>query len=132
MDCRSLISAIGLILLALAGCESEPSPLAPVRGKVSYKGIPLRGGSIVFTPDPDRNRDGPIAEAEIQPDGTYALLTDKVPGAVPGWHRVTVIWLDDSIPPRSLVPGRYGDPERSGLRFEIKPGQANLVDIDLE
>jgi hypothetical protein len=100
-----------------------------VYGKVYFKKAPLRGGIIVFTPDAVRNGDGPISHAEIQPDGSYVLRSDSGMGAMPGWHRVTITGFGDGASP---LPARYGDPDQSGLTFEIKPGQDNLIDINLE
>jgi len=84
---------------------------------------------------------GPLAQAEIQTDGTYSLRTDGFPGAVHGWHRVTVAAVEPSdmaertagyVTPRSLLPLKYRDPELSGLTCEVKPSVANTVDFHLE
>jgi hypothetical protein len=112
----------------------------PVRGKVFYQGMPLRGGTIVFTPDPTKGGTGPLARAEIQADGNFVLRTGDRPGAVPGWHRITIVAVDaTSAPagtgyaaPRSLVPVRYRDPDLSGLSWEVREGQANTVELNLE
>lgn len=131
---------IVLFLLTLgAGCESKPR-LAAVRGRVTYKGSPLHLGSIVFTPDALRGNRGTQARADIQPDGTFELRTGDVAGAVPGWHRVTVLAVElvavtpGDLPtlPRVLLPGRYGDPELSGLTREVLAGRENQCDLDLE
>jgi hypothetical protein len=130
---RRVLWAVGAMVfgLGLAGCEAEPARLAPVHGKVSYKGIPLRGGIIVFTPDAVRSSDGPMSHGEIQTDGSYVLRGDDGPGAVPGWHRVTIAAFGEAAA-RGALPARYGDPEQSGLRFEVKSGQDNVIDIELE
>ena len=77
-----------------------------------------------------------MAQGEIHPDGTYVLQTDGAPGATPGWHRVSVVAFGESEAPdglrRSLLPARYRDPEQSGLHFEIKPGQDNEINLNLE
>jgi hypothetical protein len=115
------------LLVLLAGCGPGEPELAPVSGQVLYRGRPLAGGTVVFTPDPDRGGRGPLAVAEVGPDGRYALKTEGRPGAVAGWHRITV------APPRSAaLPPRYRDPGRSGLRFEVQPGKANHHDLRLD
>jgi hypothetical protein len=132
MDRRSLlIAGVTLAGFHLAGCEAEPARLTPVHGKVRFRKVPLRGGVIVFTPDAVRGGGGPMSHAEIQPDGSYVLACDDGPGAVPGWHRVTITAFGD-VNSRPPLPARYGDPEQSGLAFEIKPDRDNLIDIDLE
>jgi hypothetical protein len=137
---RQVIRWLALMLLA-PGCEAAAEPLAPVQGKVSYKGIALHTGTIAFTPDESRGSSGPLARAEIQPDGTYRLTTGDSPGATVGRHRVTIVSLDetggpttshDFKIPRSLLPDKYRDPELSGLTCEVKAGQQNVIDFNLE
>jgi len=132
--------AAGIVLALASGCESGKDSFALVRGKVFYKGRPVHTGTIVFAPDVLRGTMGPLARAEIQADGSYALQTQGVPGAVPGWHRVTVLSLEtsrrsdpdgDFIRPRSALPEKYRDPELSGLSCEVRRGQDNRIDFDL-
>ncbi|HXG10887.1 MAG TPA: hypothetical protein VNK04_14100 [Gemmataceae bacterium] len=131
-------AAAACLLLLAGGCGTEPAPLATVRGKVFYRGAPLGGGTIVFIPDADRGSSGPLARAEIQADGSYVLATDDQPGAVAGWHRVTVLAV---LPPdprqqppvhRALVPRRYSDPDFSRLSCRVKPNEENVIDFHLE
>ena len=130
MDRRTLLGVAALFIgLVLPSCETELASPVPVRGTVYYRNAPLRGGVLVFTPDPVRNGDGPMSHAEIQKDGTYVLRTESALGAIPGWHRVTVSSFGEGTP--ALHP-RFGDPEHSGLSFEVKPGRENVIDINLE
>src|SRR6266851_8212215 len=73
------------------GCGSDPDSPTPVRGKVYFKGTPLKRGTIVFSPDERRGGRGDLARAEIQPDGSFSLKTGDREGAVAGWHRVTIV-----------------------------------------
>ena len=120
---------LGLSLAILAGCMPPPT-LATVHGKVTVNGQPLRGGTVVFAPDEGRGTHGPVAFAVIDDQGMYVLAGDSGPGAVVGWHRVTV-----APPPDSpiLIAGleQYRSPDLSGLRFEVKAGQDNEIDIAL-
>lgn len=117
-----------LALLYAAGCGQDGPKLTPVRGTVYYKGVPLKGGMVVFAPDPERGGQGPMALAEIRPDGTYNLRTDGDQGAVPGWHRITV----SPAGRRSTFPRRYADPELSGLSREVQPDRVNTIDLRLD
>ena len=133
--------SVPFALLGVAlGCGG-PKPLLPVSGKVTYRGQPLPGGTIVFTPDAKHGERGPIAVAEIARDGTYSLHTGKAFGAQPGVYRVTVAAVSSAgaAPPgqpfhipQSLVPEKYRDPELSQLTSKIEPDRANVVDIDLQ
>jgi hypothetical protein len=111
--------------------------LTPVHGTVSYQGVPLHAGTIIFTPDPERGTTGPVALAAIQPDGSYLLQTGDQPGAAPGWYRVTIVALETAsegglVVPRSLLPEKYRDPDLSGLVGGVQAGQDNRLDFPLE
>ena len=119
----------------LAGCSRPDGELAPVQGQVFYRGRPLPGGTIVFTPDPERGGSGPLAVAAIQPDGRYALTTEGRAGAVPGWHRVTVVAVEDgsfTSGPRPLLPSKYSDPGLSELSCQVESGKENGIDLRLQ
>jgi len=122
-----------LILFVAMGCGGgKTEPLWEVQGQVLLRGKPLRGGTIVFVPDPTRGSGGPLARAEIQSDGHYRLSTGDRPGAVVGWHRVTVASIAPAGSPTNDLPDRYRDPETSGQCCEVKPGQVNTIDLHLE
>src|SRR5450755_3078870 len=99
MSAFRLLSLVPLLLLIGCG-KKEPSPLAPVKGQVWFQGHPLTGGMVVFTPDIQRGGSGPQAWAKIGPDGSFVLLTDARPGAVPGWHRITIATETPALPSR--------------------------------
>ncbi len=129
----------GFLAFLATGCHSEAGPLIPVHGKVFSKSAPLHGGTIVFVPDANRGNNGPLAKGEIRADASYTLKTENVPGARPGWYHVTIMAMEEPPPggtpffaPRSLVPEKYRDPELSGLSCEVKAGQENGIDFDLE
>jgi len=127
--CWTSLAALALIA---AGCGPSKPPLAPVRGHVYFHGAPLAGGAIVFTPDPDRGGSGPLACARIGEDGSYALVTGADVGAAVGWHRVTFQGHSPDAPPDARLPARYSDPETSGKVGEVKAGQSNVLDFQLD
>ena len=125
---------------SVVGCTKPMGPV-PVHGKVYYRGAPLGNGVIVLTPDGSRGSHGPFAQAEIQAEGSYEMKTGSSPGAPAGWYRVTIVAVDTKTPalslggfsvPRTLLPEKYRDPELSGLVCEIKPGQANQINFNLD
>jgi hypothetical protein len=130
----------GLVLVALAvlGCGQDDS-LTPVHGRVFYRGQPLAGGTIVFTPDAERGGRGPLATGEIAADGRYSLHSGDKLGAVSGWHRVTIAPPalavapgQTAAPPAIELPRKYRDPEQSGLLREVRPGKSGEQDFYLE
>jgi hypothetical protein len=146
MLCR-LVSRLSVtaFLCVLAGCGSSDgrSHVAPVKGKVTYKGEPLKTGSIIFVPDAG----GKTAAADITPEGEYVLGSyEATDGAIPGKHRVMIIALtspggtglpEDTIKlkggaqaPVNVIPERFADDKKSGLVAEVKDGD-NTIDIVL-
>ncbi len=126
-----------LLLLLGAGCNRDAPQLASVRGRVFYHDTPLSSGTIVFTPDPGRGGRGPLARADIQPDGTFTLSTESEAGAVTGWHRITVLAVspataDASGQARLILPRKYSDPELSGLVREVRAGEENSFELHLD
>src|SRR2546430_10818884 len=107
---RSSLAAAGCALAGLlltAGCHPAAETLAPVKGKVTFHGVAVSGGTIVFIPDGSRGTRGNLGLADIQPDGTFVMRTNNVSGAVPGHHRVTIACLHaggPGQPPQSLLP----------------------------
>jgi hypothetical protein len=135
MSARSWLSWAVLLLILSCGCSGSSGELPAVQGRVFRHGQPLSGGTIVFTPDPEHGGgSGPLAVGEIDAEGHYTLHTQGKPGAVAGWHRVTIAppAPNDGASAAGDLPGRYRDPERSGLCREVKGGQANTIDINLE
>jgi len=107
------IGCLALLALLAVGC-GEPKPtLAPVRGRVFYRGAPLAGGVIVFTPDQEHGGRGPQACARIGDDGAYVLSTGTDLGAVSGWHRVTFHAWGVPVPGNADLIGATDSPGRS-------------------
>jgi hypothetical protein len=128
--------AIGLVLATCAGCNQQAKPREIVQGRVTYRGAALPGGTIVFTPDVERGGDGPMATAEIKADGSYSLQTAGESGAASGPYRVTIASEAPVLPDRTkspvALPQMYSDAEKSGLKREVKAGEANIINFDLD
>jgi hypothetical protein len=126
-----------------AGCGTDGRmETAPVAGQVLYNGEPLKMGSLLFVPEGG----GPSAQGKIQPDGTYRLGTyTETDGAILGSHKVMITVfdlpggtfglpedaIDASVGLESVIPERYGDLEKSGLRAKVQPG-VSTIDFTLE
>lgn len=85
-------TTIFAIALALPGCGSSGDfATSPVRGKVTFNGQPVTGGSVTFRPVSTGGAlAGKPASATLQADGTYVLTTYKDgDGAVVGKHELS-------------------------------------------
>jgi hypothetical protein len=127
-----------LVALAVLGC-GQSDKLTPVRGQVFFHGQPLAGGTIVFTPDPERGGHGSLACGEIDIEGRYSLHTGDQLGVASGWHRITIaspapvaVPGHPAAEPTIDLPRTYSDPEQSGLLREIAPGKSGEQDFHLE
>ena len=116
----------------LAGCgPTEPErETAPVAGKVTYQGQPLKLGTVMFQPS-----SGAFTLTQIQPDGTYSLQ------AVIGPNQVLIVSREEGQSAvegqphtrqatKHFIPEKYGMPN-STLKFEVKAGR-NTADFTLE
>jgi hypothetical protein len=122
-----------LLAVALLGCRGRgiELPTAPVSGKVTYQGIPLDFGTILFF-----HPSGHAASADIATDGTFHLTPYQGKNNVaiecyetdrPGSGKVRSRMGND----KSLTPSRYANYSTSGLTFEVKPGENNRAEFSL-
>jgi hypothetical protein len=148
------VTALSAAVVLLAGC-GDSTGLAkrwPVSGKVTYNGAPVAKGNINFIPtgttEASRAATGPID------NGYYNLTTaTQNDGAFPGTYAVTITSTeadytevkanmkggsghqDDVLRAtrnaKSLIPEKYGFPDQSGLKAEVKSG-SNSFDFALK
>lgn len=128
---------VGIVLLTGCGPDLDLPELAPVSGKVTVGGQPLTRGIVQFVPDAERGNAAPAAVGEIQPDGSYTLVTAGQAGAPVGFHKVKVTARaepkdETDTLPESLIPMRYENPDASGLTAEVKANQSNTIHLPLE
>lgn len=124
----------GLALLATcAGCGQSGPATAPVKGKVTLDGQPLKTGRVITLPEAGRG-----ANSLIAADGTFELSTfGERDGATLGKHKIGVVAYEatgsgpESGNGRSLVPERYNNPETSNLTIDVKAGGDNFAELSL-
>ena len=138
--CALALSSSLSVLVLIGGCgpKEEHPATVPVHGKITYKGQPVPKGTISFQPD-----SGQTATAEIQSDGTYELATfNPKDGALPGHHKVMIVantadpnMIPGSspgyVPPKDIVPRKYGQFETSGLEVDVTKEKSDY-DFDLK
>src|SRR5262245_40091564 len=86
--------------LVVAGCGGDSDKLAPVVGKVTVDGKPLKSGTVSFRPDASKgNSSQHQPNGEIDAEGNYEMLVPPAKkGAPPGWYKVVVMAYDDPQP----------------------------------
>ena len=128
-----------LVLLACAGCGSDVSPV-PVRGTITLDGSPLKGVQILFDPIVTAGAVTPPRSRALADDqGHYALKCDTgQSGAVPGKHRVTVMYMMSSHDQATAlksgvrpIPAKYSAAALTPLQIEVNSGQ-DTYDLHLK
>ncbi|MBY0326502.1 MAG: hypothetical protein K2Q30_06250 [Gemmataceae bacterium] len=121
---RNIMPAFCL-LIVISGCSYGPVVPTSIQGKILFQKQPLRGGTIVFTPDMERGSVGPMAYGVIIADGTYTVLPQPGKDSIhAGWYKVS--FLSQGLPPK------FSDPSLSGQVKQILSGQINKIDFNLE
>jgi hypothetical protein len=140
------LSLTAVTVLGVSGCGQ---PAGSVSGKVSYRGKPLKGGSVTMILA-DGSKSAP---ATINEDGTYRLdkvLAGPVKVAVETQSLAVQVRLPTYRPPAGTIaagyappdsggaarryvriPPQYADPEKSGLTYTVTAG-SQTYDIDLK
>ena len=136
MNVSGMLRLILLFVLGLSSVGCNQSNLAVVKGKVTYKDKPVTSGTITFFA-----QDKPAAYGDLQPDGTYTLMTDKPgDGATPGKYQVVVVAMKDqanALPeersplPAPTVPFKYTNMATTDLTAEVEKGKENIIDFNL-
>jgi len=97
----------GIVLLQAVGCSVDDEiPKFPVTGNVIYKGKPLAGAVVSFTPVST----GRPASAITDASGKYALTTDvSGDGALADTYKVTIAKYDRKLPPEPPEAEKPGE-----------------------
>jgi hypothetical protein len=108
---RALALFSGSALIMVLGCGYDNGlQLAGVRGKVTYRGEPVKNGTVFFMPDEGKGTIGPSATASLRDDGTYVASTDYAgDGVIVGSHKIGLTALE-AVATNSGAPGL--DPEK--------------------
>jgi len=96
IDVRCCIALLAAVLTTLSGCgPGNGLNLARVSGKVTYKGEPVKDGTVFFMPDESKGTIGPPAVGSITSDGTYTLSTETAAdGVIIGQHKVGITGVE--------------------------------------
>jgi hypothetical protein len=123
--------SLGVILaLALAGCGGVSFHSAPVSGKVTLDGNPMADVQVLFQPaGSESGNPGPGSQGITDARGRFTLRTvdGSRKGAVPGKHKVILMYVDPNAPDEET--GEGPDAEAAAPQFKLPP---NARDGSLE
>jgi hypothetical protein len=134
---RWIVFLTPVLALGVGGCGASKGT---VSGKVYYQDAPLKGGTVTFV-----GSDKQSYLAEIQEDGSYSVEnlplgeagitveteTLKPPNLYVLQNRAPADVAEEDKPPDFAarakrfvpIPGRYADPDQSGLRYTVQGGK---------
>lgn len=125
----AMLATLAILALLAGGCGRGGLRLAEISGVVTLDGKPLSQGRVLFVAER-----GPGANGSIDEQGRFTLATDGRAGATVGKHRVAVVSVRKLPPPPGestaaavwLIPQHYGNPDQSGLTFDVKEDAGNI------
>lgn len=119
---------LGVLALALAGCQQE---VVPVSGRVTVNGQPLAGAVVTFQPRqmrPPTEKPGAGSVGRTDDQGRFVLrqVSPSRYGAVVGEHAVTIVPSDAGGGP--ALPKDWRDGSR---RFVVPPGGTRDANFEI-
>jgi hypothetical protein len=126
-----LLGLAAVVVVVVSGCSDQGKKVT-INGTISYRGQPVPSGILRFV-----GLEGAYSAAVIQPDGTF-IITDVVPGEV----KVGVMESPQGSgssggktspaakAPTFSLPGKYQNPESSGLTYTIT-SETRQLNIDI-
>lgn len=151
-----LIYALFCGLLSLPGCggggaegDADRPARTPASGKVTYKGSPVEGATVVLSPS---SEGGKPASGLTDASGMFKLRTFETDdGAIAGEYKVTVTKLkasasstvseddpnydpeaaDDEAGPEHLLPEKYSSAASTDLTATI-PAEGEVTDLNFD
>ena len=151
----ALLTAVPLLIGLVSGCGSSGPPKPAVvaaKGKIAVDGTPLVGAKLFFVPEGTGAKD---AAAASDASGNFELVTEGIPGAVPGRYKVLVQYyvkpdgspfalaqsdadagmdLDQFVAMGQAklgIPKRYSTRETTDLQVEIPAIGTEAIDLAL-
>ena len=133
---RKRLLVAGAVAMLAAGCSGSNFE-SQVSGTVTLDDQPIGPGVVFFAPLEGKTNP---ARGNIQPDGSYELLTSRDVGLPPGKYKIGLQIVEipadrapgqrDMRPAKSRIPDKYSDTTASGLEYDVVPG-SNTIDIAL-
>ena len=129
-----LIIAMLPLLLTFSGCSEKRVPVYPVAGKVTYKGQPPVGASVVLHPAKSGDTSDVTPTGTVKDDGSFAITSyEPGDGAPQGEYVATIEWykyqkdLGGAGP--NVIPSKYVSAKTSPVKVSVSGGPAQIAPI---
>jgi len=131
-----------LLCLLISGCGEAAKPWEQVvaaSGTLMLDGQPVQGAEVTLFPTGSNFPETVRPSATTSAGGSFALGTyETADGAPAGDYKASVVWFKviDSggsmVRGANVLPGRYANPETSGLKVVINASESTLPPIELK
>lgn len=146
---QAAVALIAVALISCVGCGGGVIDTDSVEGTVTYKGAPVEGASVMFSPVSEGQ--GNPAYAVTDAKGHYILQTQQGAadaGTTPGDYKVTVSKVEmigtgkttttpegekeEITESKEALPKKYKFQKDTPLTATVEAGKANVFDFQLE
>jgi len=142
-----ILCLVSFFSVWVSGCGQTGPKTVQVMGVVTYKGQPVEGANVMFSPTTQGQ--GVAAMALTDAAGKFTLQTAQgKPGAVPGEYLVMITktemvptgekvpkpegGMEDVMTTKHLLPEKYRFPSSTPLKVKIEDGKVNEFQFNLE
>jgi hypothetical protein len=147
--CRPVAVVAVLCCLGCGGSDRSKAKrpkVVPADGVITYQGKPLDGATIVLSPTGD-GKTGASAMSDVEGKFQLSAFPPDM-GAVPGEYKVgvskqSVVVMPEPPPgmhaedmprppkPKALIPDKFANPEKSGLKTTVPEAGSTELKIEL-
>jgi hypothetical protein len=129
-----LLIAMMPLLMSFNGCAEKRVPVYPVAGKVSYKGQPPVGATVVLHSVKSGQTSDVAPSGTVKDDGSFAITSyEPGDGAPQGDYVATIEWyryqkeLGGAGP--NVIPPKYVSAKTSPVKVSVVGGPAQIAPI---
>ena len=130
------ISVLALLplLVACSGCSEERVPVYPVSGKVTYKGQPPVGATVVLHSLNGTDTNDVAPTGNVKDDGSFAITSyEPGDGAPQGEYVATISGISISAElggaGPNVIPSKYVSAKTSPVKVSVSGGPAQIEPI---
>lgn len=130
------VTSLAVLAVINVGCSERPDPTGSVHGLVSYNGMPVKQGTVVF----ENSSAGIFAAGQLSGDGEYRIAGLKpleyvvsvlppqreLPNENSGFDGTGSLPVKPTANPRD-IPVKYHSSHESPLRHKVLEGDSEYI-----